>query len=48
MEVNKTQFDEALSKLLKAKPLPKSAIPRKARQIEDQPKQPDQSKSSGQ
>jgi hypothetical protein len=31
MEVDKTQFDELLGKLLKAKPLPKAAIPKKAR-----------------
>jgi hypothetical protein len=29
MEVDKTQFDEVLGKLLKAPPLPKSAIPTK-------------------
>lgn len=35
MEVQKTQFDELLGKLLKAKPLPKSAIPRKDRREAD-------------
>jgi hypothetical protein len=37
MKVNKTQFDELLGKLLKAKPLPKSAIPRKFRRKANHP-----------
>jgi hypothetical protein len=47
MEVNKTQFDELLGKLLKSKPLPKSEIPRKAHRKADQPKQSDQPKPAG-
>lgn len=43
MEVDKTQFDELLGKLIKAKPLPKDAIPKKARRKRavqpDSPKQ---------
>ena len=38
MEVDKTQFDELLGKLLKAKPLPKAAIPKKVRRKADRPK----------
>jgi hypothetical protein len=39
MEVDKTQFDAVLGKLLKAPPLPKSAIPKKARRKNQSQKQ---------
>ena len=50
MKVDKTQFDELLGKLIKAKPLPKAEIPKKARRKRaaqsEKPKQ-DQPKSEG-
>jgi hypothetical protein len=48
MEVQKTQFDAVLRKLIKAPPLPKSAIPRKARRKHQAPPPPVRSESAGQ
>jgi hypothetical protein len=52
MKVDKTQFDELLGRLLKAKPLPKSAIPKKVRRKVDQlassPQGPDSQKPEDQ
>jgi hypothetical protein len=47
IEVPKADFDALLGKLLKAEPLPKAAIPKKAlRQRSDRPKNPPQPESS--
>jgi len=38
MEVDKTQFDALLGKLIKAKPLPKAAIPKRVQRKANHPK----------